>query len=638
MATVQKWGRKESIIWPPRGFYYTWGAAFLALVFTGFLIYVRFSFGLEPLERYYLPYYLRSGMSIRPTAKFQLLYVSDGTRLRLALPDDVTSGTTPQPSGKPLPMEVSEKARKEGEHWLVREPEQVYAASAVHRFLRRYVYAGAGVWPLFSMQVYFGVLALLLGLPVALPKDIQRRKELRYGRRLKGPYLVSAKQFNAAVQGDGIGIQTEDIADLLRIPAKAENHHILAIGDTGSGKTSIIRQFAFRVQERGECAVLYDPAGEFIRQFYSEARGDIVLNPQDARMPYWNPADEVDDEPEALTLAESFYQPDKTQNEFFIDSPQKIFAYLISRCPKPRPEDLVKWMATKHAIETKLRDTEYAVLVDQTAGPQRAGVLSSLNKISNTLRMLPTVADHPAAEWSARTWAENRKGWIFLTSNTTTRKAIRPLHCVWLDMLVMHLLSARRPDQKRVWFLIDELATLQKLPQLHTALTENRKGENPVVLGFHGRSQLEARYGDDAEAMLSQPATKIFFRTDEPRAAKWISDNIGEVEIERLRETHYEGGAHGKNFTLERVREPLVMPSEIQGLVDLSAYLKHGNYCAHFSIPFVKLEDQYPDFIRRKRAPEAPEGPAAAEPETEETQTPAVVEQSTGNDLGMQVA
>ena len=109
MATEQRWGRKESIIWPPRGFYYTWGAVFLALVFTGFLIYLRFSFGLEPLERYYLPYYLRSEMTIRPTAKFQLLYVGDGKRWRLALPDDVKGGETPQASGKPLPIEISEQ-------------------------------------------------------------------------------------------------------------------------------------------------------------------------------------------------------------------------------------------------------------------------------------------------------------------------------------------------------------------------------------------------------------------------------------------------------------------------------------------------------------------------------------------------
>ena len=85
--------------------------------------------------------------------------------------------------------------------------------------------------------------------------------------------------------------------------------------------------------------------------------------------------------------------------------------------------------------------------------------------------------------------------------------------------------------------MLDELASLQRLPQLHTAMTENRKSNNPVVLGFQGRSQLEARYGHEAEAMLSQPATKIFLHTSEPRAAKWISDTIGEVEMERLKET-----------------------------------------------------------------------------------------------------
>ncbi len=58
-----------------------------------------------------------------------------------------------------------------------------------------------------------------------------------------------------------------------------------------------------------------------------------------------------------------------------------------------------------------------------------------------------------------------------------------------------------------------------------------------MVLGFQGRSQLEKRYGQDAEAMLSQPATKIFFKTSEPRAAKWISETLGEIEVERLKES-----------------------------------------------------------------------------------------------------
>jgi hypothetical protein len=172
------------------------------------------------------------------------------------------------------------------------------------------------------------------------------------------------------------------------------------------------------------------------------------------------------------------------------------------------------------------------------------------------------------------------------------------------------------PDQKPVWFVIDELASLQRLPQLHTAITENRKSQNPVILGFQGRSQMQARYGEDAEAMLSQPATKIFLRTTEPRAAKWVSEAIGEIEIERLRETHYEGSRAGRNFALDRQTEPLVLPSEVSGLDDLRGFLKYGNHVARFSFPFIALEEKSPGFDERKMDDLiVPSAPPAANPE-----------------------
>jgi type IV secretory pathway TraG/TraD family ATPase VirD4 len=126
------------------------------------------------------------------------------------------------------------------------------------------------------------------------------------------------------------------------------------------------------------------------------------------------------------------------------------------------------------------------------------------------------------------------------------------------------------PAMRHAWFVLDALASLQKLPQLHTALTENRKSGNPVVIGFQGRSQLETRYGHEAEAMLSQPATKIFLHTSEPRASKWISETIGEVEMERMKETVNTGrffrSARSRSYHAERRVEPLVLASEISGL------------------------------------------------------------------------
>ena len=200
-------------------------------------------------------------------------------------------------------------------------------------------------------------------------------------------------------------------------------------------------------------------------------------------------------------------------------------------------------------------------------------------------------------------WAIERQGWIFLTSTKTTRERLLPLMSLWLDLLVLRLMDEAIVIDpailKAVWFILDELASLQKLPQLHAAITQNRKSNNPVVLGFQGRSQLEAIYGHEAEAMLSQPATKILLRTSEPRAARWISEAIGEVEIERLRETHYDGTRRGRNFALDRQTEPLVLPSEISGLDDLRGFLKYGNHVARFSFPFIALEEKSPAFDER---------------------------------------
>lgn len=191
-------------------------------------------------------------------------------------------------------------------------------------------------------------------------------------------------------------------------------------------------------------------------------------------------------------------------------------------------------------------------------------------------------------------------GWLILTSTPETRTRLVPLTSLWLDMLVLRLMNRGQPGRRPVWFVLDELASLQRLPQLHTAVTENRKSNNPVVLGFQGRSQLETRYGHDAEAMLSQPATKVFLRTSEPHAAKWISDTIGEVEIERMRESRSRGKYGQRSFGLERQVEPLVMPSEISGLPSLCGYLKLGNLVVRLHFPFVDVPPRHAAFVERQ--------------------------------------
>src|SRR6202021_3535385 len=104
---MTKWGRKESLIWPPHSPIYTYGAVFMALVLTGLFLYCRFTFGNSPLQRFCTPIYIRSsvagaiGASRRDS--YRMLRVGPrGIRPRLATNTDVTAGKTPQRGRKPI--------------------------------------------------------------------------------------------------------------------------------------------------------------------------------------------------------------------------------------------------------------------------------------------------------------------------------------------------------------------------------------------------------------------------------------------------------------------------------------------------------------------------------------------------------
>src|ERR1019366_5667996 len=383
-----------------------------------------------------------------------------------------------------------------------------------------------------------------------------------------------------------------------RVPRRLESSHIMLMGDTGSGKSSAIRQLLRQVQQRGESAIVYDPAMDFVGELYSPERGDLILNPLDARCPYWSLGDELERPETAATIAAAFLPEKEYEKEFFTDGPRRVLAHLLKR--KPQPRDILKWMADPEWIERMVKGTPLAALLDPGAPAQRAGVISSLNMVADCLELLPEW-EHKRPTFATAEWYTGRKRWVFLTSSPGYREKILPLHSVWLDLFILRMMGyGEDRAAKPVWFVIDELASLNKLPQLHTAVTENRKYGNPVVLGFQGRSQMEKRYGKDAEAMLSQPATKVFFKTSEPRAAKWISDAIGEIEVERLKESRSMGPLRSKkSFSLEIVTKPLVMASEISGLEPLRGFIKQENRVVPVRFALAKKRGKQPEFIER---------------------------------------
>jgi hypothetical protein len=551
---------------------------------------IWYSFTMPPLERYYYDAYFNStALKNSPSATTDVQWIfktAPGRTEELAGPTDIVSGSSADQERLAVPMKLSSAARDAGWKGLEQGTKERVNAAELQRYLQAEFYDGEGFWHLLLQPVLWGVAFILALLALRIWFHDQSKHEERHGRRTKGPELLSALRWNRQTKADGIQLRLrwdnpwlDRFSKLLpgwaspslRVPRNLEASHILLMGDTGSGKSSAIRQILRQIAERGETAIVYDPALEFTPEFYSPARGDLILNPLDTRCPYWGLGDEITRDDTAMTIAAAFLPEKEYEKEFFTDGPRRILAHLLKW--KPQPRDILRMMSNPSNIEAAIKGTPLAPLLDSGAPAQRAGVLSSLNMVADSLELLPE-------------WEHTRP--TFATAE-------------WLDLFILRMMGyCDAPNVKPVWFVLDELASLNKLPQLHTAVTENRKYGNPVVMGFQGRSQLEKRYGQDAEVMLSQPATKIFFKTSEPRAAKWISDAIGEIEVERLKESRSMGLLRSKkSFAMEIATKPLVMPSEIAGLEPLHGYIKQGNRVVPARLPYLKPKVKQPGFVER---------------------------------------
>ncbi len=403
----------------------------------------------------------------------------------------------------------------------------------------------------------------------------------------------------------------------LRIPLVKENRHFEIMGDTGAGKTQLIIQQLLQIEERNEVAIVHDPEREYTPRFYRPERGDVILFPCDRRMPFWSIGDEVRNPAEASALAVSLFPDRPNQDPFFAETPRKIFAHLLTY--KPTAQQLIHWMSHPVEIDRLVAGTPYATMINPQSPDQRNGVLGSLNRVADALSLLPAENEANGC-WNTVEWSKTRTRWLFFPSTNMTRDRLMPLVSLWFDLLVMRTQDEGAEDEerklRRVWFILDEVALLQKLPKLHDAVTRNRKTNNPIVLGFQGRSQLQKHYGLDAEVMFSQPGTKIFLRTSEPVSAKWISETIGEVEIEQVRESRTREQSpryrHSRSDQLERRIEPLVLPSQIMGLEDRRGYVKFGNAVVQLSFPYVKVPKTQPAIIERPTEALPSEPPKAA--------------------------
>ena len=199
-------GRNERIVWQPHVpvFSYTMLAvtAFCAI----FFLWENYSFQQPAIRRAYTVEYLRAsvGAQFKQYGKYRLLMLGGpGTKERPAMAADFTKGTTAIPDGTTIDTMLSDAARKQGFTFFQRGPALSYSDATMCRWLRERIFKGKSLFGVYTLPIAETVLVFVVGLAWAVPRDIHRLRELKYGRRLKGSGPAEPRAFNREERGGG---------------------------------------------------------------------------------------------------------------------------------------------------------------------------------------------------------------------------------------------------------------------------------------------------------------------------------------------------------------------------------------------------------------------------------------------------
>ena len=417
-------------------------------------------------------------------------------------------------------------------------------------------------------------------------------KGLGSNQYLRGARFGTFRQVKRALRWQKKGVLT---IGGVTVPEAFEPEHILLCGAPGTGKTNLIIKMLDGIRKSGKRAIVYDTAGTFVEKFY---RPDIdtLLNPLDQRTARWSPWVDVPRDYHYDQIAESTI-PDKTGDPFWAKAARGTLVAVMRKLAKQK-HTFVSVLLDR-LLRSKLRDlaafaagTDAAAFISTEGERTSAGIQAELASVMRSFSYLDDTEDG----FSIREWVETGEdgSWLFITVKADQLPSLRPLITVWLDIAISAIMSLVPDRDRRLYCVVDELPTLQKLPSLSDFLARARKYGGCGILGFQSYPQLEATYGiQDAAAITGYCSTWVALRANDSPTAKHVSENLGQVEQVEANEGMSYGVndmRDGVNLSRMQVTRPLVMHTEVTNLPNLSGFLRFGR-----NLPVVRFDDRYND-------------------------------------------
>jgi len=385
----------------------------------------------------------------------------------------------------------------------------------------------------------------------------------------------------------------------LHMVQHAEVMNFLIHGTIGVGKSTLIRWLLDYIRKRGDRAIIWDSGGTFTETHYDERR-DVVMNPHDERCPNWVLWRECTSTVDYDNLTEGLMPEEGESDPFWVSSARTITADTAMRMASDPDRSIEKFLTTLMSMGLKdlreyLKNLPSANLVEEKIEKTAISIRSVVTNYAKSLRYLQGLDRDGRPEFSIREWMTDAKydsSWMFISTSARHRTAVRPLISMWLSLATLYLQSMGENPDRRVWFILDELPALQKIPGLAGTLAEARKFGGCFVIGIQNIPQLITIYGQQmAKTIFDLLNTRAYGRNPSAEVAKIVEEDLGPQRRREAREQNSYGldqVRDGVSISKDKVRESVVDYEQVMRLPNLSFYMRLPG-----EFPVVKLKLKY---------------------------------------------
>lgn len=406
----------------------------------------------------------------------------------------------------------------------------------------------------------------------------------------KVPEELHVKEPMAFLSGKDIFGETID-----RVPIN--DMHLLVLGAPSMGKTVQIRKIMSQtIQNPDSTHIVFDPKGEFYREFYREGQ-DYVLSLFDVAgirsNVKWSLLCDVanDHHPETAIreIAKAICKEAITNsnNPFFPESAESlmaaiwIMAYRHYKDNLPTNDVLIKVTksmtreqllneASREVNGVKVNADLYPTineLTDPKGGVATANIRQEMERILDQA-FNPEGNFCGKGYFSVINFVRNSRGRkLFLIYDFATAESSRLIIGTLLNLMMKESLSinAARSPKQRTYYYLDELPVLpDNISNLQSLCCFGRSSGNRVIIGIQGLSQLYNSYGEDnGNAILAAFTDNIIMRANDPITVEKISRRSGQKTVTRTRMGTTRGSIDSKP------KQTYAIPEDIMSNLDV---------------------------------------------------------------------